>query len=775
MFRHAIVSLMLTIGLCLIATIKIHAQDRTTSLQNFPGSMPLDAFVDSVSRQLDIRILYDDKLSGKKINIRASGEVPNDSLLAVLQSSLRMSGLALVPADVEGWMRIVDVAQLPGSAPQGEAVDAMSAGGGSTPVTQTFQLEHADPETVMTDIRPFLTQGQGVSSNVVALREQGILIVTDYAANVLRLERLIRLIDQPGDGVETRFIKATHLDAESLAMSLQQLLAARQKASGKGQEGTPGGVEVSFDSRTGQVILIGNRYLVEQAEDYLRTLDVSVNTRTQVYTPINVAVAKVEKLIKGMIEVRGNKPVFRSAVDDEQNLLVVTTTEEIHTELQAILLQLDSGGESENRSRPVRFYRLKHARAEDVLATIQELEGSLKGGRSQVQSPRSTQTGRFALQPDQQPAGISQPSTSLPENVMNRSGQLPLGVTDAVRDLAGVQQSLPSPQELPSLDNAGSTQQLSLTDAIGQARITADIAANTLIVIATPGVHQIYAELIEKLDQPRPQVLIEARMVVVDTSDDFTLGVEVSGGDRSGPERLFAFTSFGFSQVDNVSGALSIIPGVGFNGALVDPDVADAVLRAVSNHRRSKVVSSPRILINDNATGFLTSVTEVPFNSFNTFNTVSSTSFAGYAEAGTTITVTPHISEGEQLQLEYSITLNEFQAEGGGNGSPPPRQTDEIESIVTIPDGHTIIVGGLTRTNHAFTQDSIPFVEQIPILSDIIGTKTNRWSKSTLFVFLRPIILRDDKFRDLMYFSERDTSESRTPGTYPFSSPVLVR
>ena len=296
-----------------------------------------------------------------------------------------------------------------------------------------------------------------------------------------------------------------------------------------------------------------------------------------------------------------------------------------------------------------------------------------------------------------------------------------------------------------------------------------------LIVVATPDVHAAYERLIQTLDQPRPQVLIEAKVVVVDTSDDFTLGVEISGGDRSGAKRLFAFTSYGFSEVDSTTGALSILPGLGLNGTLVNPKVADVVLRAVTNHRRAKVISSPRILVNDHATGHLSSVTEVPFSSFNTFNTVSSTSFAGYAEAGTTVTVTPHISEGDHLNLEYTITLNAFQAGANVESGPPPRQTDEIQSVVTIPDGYTIIVGGLNRSNNAVTQDSIPFLEQIPIVKYLVSTTSNSMSGTSLFVFLRPVILRDDKFRELKYLSERDTKSANIPGTFPVSQPLLVR
>jgi general secretion pathway protein D len=740
-----------------------------------PGEHDLATLVDYVSQRLEVKILYDNKLANKKINIRAPGDVPIDSLPGVLQSALRMNDLALVDTNVPGWKQIVEVTRMPQASTENDAMTAFEKSGGETAVTQVFVLEHADVAQLEPTIRPFLSQGTGNTANVLAVKDQRMLIVTDFASNILRLEKLIKLIDQPGEVVSTRFIPAKSVDAETLALKLQELLTARQKASGKKAETGPG-VEVSFDVRTNQVIVIGNSRQVQQVEQYLQTLDVSVDLRSEFYQLRRVNAERVERLIKGMLEVREAKIPFRSTVDVDQNVLIATTSDDIHKEIQRLIDRIDvsSQGTEAERNSPVRFYKLKHAKAEDLIRTIQELEGSeVQAPLAEANADRENR-GRFEIQPDRTPNGVTRPNTQLPDEVMNRSGQLPQGVTDAAAAAASELAStirIPEEQEEATQGN----QQLTLAEAIGRARVTADVPANMLIVVATPDVHEVYSMLIERLDQARPQVLIEAKLVVLDTSDDFTLGVEVSGGDRTGTKKLFAFSSYGFSEVNRTNGALSILPGLGFNGTLVNPQVADVVLRAVTNHRRAKVMSSPRVLVNDHATGYLTSVTEIPFNSFNTFNTVSSTSFAGYAEAGTTVTVTPHISEGDHLQLEYTITMNAFQAAAGTGGGPPPRQTDEIESVVTIPDGYTIIVGGLTRSNHSVTVDSIPFLEQVPWIRNLISKTSQTMSGTSLFVFLRPVILRDDKFRELKYLSDRDVKGANVAGTYPTSEPLLVK
>lgn len=756
--------------------------EKPTVLLQFPGEHDLATLVDYVSQRLQIKIMYDGNLATRKINIRAPKDVPVESLLGVLQSALRMNGLALIDTNTPGWKRVVDVARLHEGAVEQDAQSAIKKSGGETPVTQVFVLQHADPAQLEQSIRPFLSSGSttGVptaSANILALKEQRMLIVTDFASNIVRLERLIKLIDQPRESVVTRFVPTRVLDAKTLSEKIEKLLDARRRASGQAPDATASrGAEVAFDERTNKVILVGTQQDVQHLEEYLKTLDVPVDIRTEVYAPRRLAAERLQRIVTSMLEVRESRPVFRVAVDEDQNLLIVSTTDAFHLEIESILQRLDTSVAETDRNSPVRYYKLKYATADELLGTIRNLEGALRNGQKSTAAADKQTQGRFDLDQSRNSKGVSRPETAVPDDVMSRSGQLPQEVVDKV---AGAAAQLNGPRNEPTAQKSELTvdvepKPLSITEAVGRARITADAAANMLIIVATPDVHEVYADLIKKLDQPRPQVMIEAKLVVIDTSDDFTLGVEFSAGDRSGPEKLFAFSSYGFSEVNRTTGALSILPGLGFNGVLVDPSVADVILRAVSNHRRAKVISSPRILVNDHATGYLTSVTEVPFSSFNTFNNVSSTSFAGYAEAGTTVTVTPHISEGEQLNLEYTFTMNAFQASASTSG-PPPRQTDEIESTVTIPDGHTIIVGGLNRSNHAVTRDSIPFLEQIPIVEYLISKNTSQMSGTTLFVFIRPVILRDDKFRDLKMLSERDTGRANVPGTFPQSRPILVR
>ena len=123
--------------------------------------------------------------------------------------------------------------------------------------------------------------------------------------------------------------------------------------------------------------------------------------------------------------------------------------------------------------------------------------------------------------------------------------------------------------------------------------------------------------------------------------------------------------------------------------------------------------------------------------------------------------------------FRYSIDLSSFTGDGSST-VPPPRQTNAISSNVMIPDGNTIIVGGLNRTDESDSRSTIPLIGEIPLLGDLIGNKSRSASQSTLFVFIRPVILRDDQFRDLKYYSRQEARRASLPSDLPQSQPLLM-
>ncbi|MCA9211835.1 MAG: hypothetical protein KDB27_02125 [Planctomycetales bacterium] len=723
---------------------------------NFPAEVEIKVLIDYVSTALDVRIIYDEQTVSKRISVKSSTPIPKSSLLSVLNSALKMKGLVLADAEAPGWKRIIQADRMPQVAPSIIPPSTARDRDQAEAVTESFQLNYVDPQKVEPALAPLLTQP---GANSIVLPESRTIIVTDYAANLVRIRELIEMLDRPKPTAAMEIVSLRFVDAKSIGEQVTQILQSRLKAEGRL---TPS-VDLIPDTRSNKLLLIGNKVQIEAAKQIIKTLDVPLGLSTKTYSFEHVSASRIDSLVKDLLDPESGKRMYRSSIDEEENLLVATTTEDIHKQIVQLKETRDK---TPRRGRsPMRFYKVKNLPVRDLLQTIRSIEQqAVSPTEQQTPTLANPQTGRFDVV--QQPGVLAAngPATPSGPNAAPADPGFEIPPPPSYR---GPESQGP----LLNADTAGS--ESTAGSLLGKARVTADVHTNNLIVIAEPAVQRLYAELIEKLDQPLPQVLIESRVVIIDTSDNFSLGVEFSSGDRDGGKRLLTFSSFGLSEVDPVSGALSLVPGLGFNGTLVDPDVADVVVRALTTHNRSRVTSAPRVLVNDNAEGQLTSVAEVPFNSINASDTVATTSFAGFAQAGTTITVTPRISDADKIQLDFGITLNTFTSTGGDG--VPPRQTDEIRSQVTIPDGYTVIVGGLNRTANSWTFTSMPGIDKVPLLRYLGGNESRDRSSSSMFIFLKPIILRDDKHKDLRFLSERDINCAGVCPDFPKSEPIWIK
>ncbi len=751
---------------------------RGTVELNFQGPVKLDVLLNYLSKRLGTRFQYSAAIGNRQVSLRAVEPIPVKSLPALLSSVLRTEGLVLTDSDVQGWKRIVDVKNMLQYAPVGEAPNVLEKQGVATPVTQVFVLENAAAVQLATVLKPFMTE---TGSNLLAVPDSNVLIATDYAAVIRTLAELMKIIDRPGGESVIELYEVKNSESEALAEQVRQVLV---------EQGSPGAnlVRVIAQPTGRRIVVAGRTGVVQKALDLLQQLDVSRGMNTKVYRIRHTTAERIDKLAKGFIQPQDAESSYQSTVDEEGNLLIIRATGEVHLQLQQLINEIDVAVDSSES--PIQFYKLKNASAINVLYTLLALQEAYGTGVGVSQASYAPIGG----------AGVPNYGAFPGFNAARQAGQnnglqaMPLPLVPGMNGVGGQESFLPeanNPLARPTLADGTGNLQNALAGSAGLgaggwgqagagvatlpggARVSADISTNSLIVFAPSNVQEMYAKLIQSLDQRRPQVLIEAKIVAVDTSNDFSLGVEVSAGDRIGSKKLFQFNSFGLSQVDPTTGALQVIPGLGFNGTLVDPDVADVVVRALSSHRRARVLAAPKILVNDNSTGKLESVNSIPFSSVNASQTVSTTSLGGDQQAGTIITATPHINENDHLQLDFDVEFSTFSGTATA-GLPPPRQIDRVGSTVTIPDGKTVVVGGLKRVSASETFTGIPWAEKIPVIRELTS-RTDRGRQTTsFFLFIRPLILRDSRFADLRFLSDKNAQEARIPGDYPFSRPELI-
>ena len=252
-------------------------------------------------------------------------------------------------------------------------------------------------------------------------------------------------------------------------------------------------------------------------------------------------------------------------------------------------------------------------------------------------------------------------------------------------------------------------------------------------------------------------MLIESKIVEVTTSNGLEVGVELSYAGQDG----FGFSHFGLSNnLDPATGQRDIIVSPGGSAAVLRPDKVQAILKALQSNQNARITSAPRILVNDNAVGFINSIAEEPYTQVNQGQNTDTVSFGGFVEAGTQFAITPHISEKKYLRVEYQITLNSFAKKPSDTSIPPPRNTSSIRSEATVPDGHTIVVGGLQTADEQTTIDKVPILGDIPLLGLLFRNTSVRKTYKTTYLFITPAIMEQTDFSDLKEISRQSVQEA---------------
>jgi general secretion pathway protein D len=754
---------------------------------DFPADgVEVTLLAEIVTKRLHIPILYDEAIRGKKVIIRVPVKVPESALMGILQSALRMKQLALVDAELPGWKQIV-----PATVLAGVARPAEGAKGDEGPVAQVFVLAHNDPTKLVEAIRPFLTTPGGY---IQAETGQRVLIVGDYPSVLRRVEPLIRKLDQEAPPVDVKFVALKQAEAAVVAPAVSQLLASRETY--QWGSANQSGISLSPDERTNQIAVVAPPGRMAEVVGLISALDKAPELQSKVYRLKAVSPERLDRVVKGLIGAATAKHAYQSVVDSDSQTLVVAATPEVHRQIEQVLPQVDTAApESQN---PIQFYKLKNTKAADVLATIGGLVGESSGeGRDQgtANENQGNQGGVRSGRRDTNPTGASatdagagardqggsilrdsNPQMNAGGGFGGRGAQPGSGSTGGLNIGNSSDVRYAAPAISRYMGDGGAQGAGGVTSVRGRdATVAADANTNSIIVVAPPSVQQMYADLIKRLDERRPQVQIECTIVTLDTTNGFSFGVDIGRLGGFDASKLLTLSSFGVSTADPATGKLTPVAGQGGTFALLSPSIADIVIRALATNSHARLLSAPQLLVNDNGKGKLESVAQEPFAVIlDASSTQSLTSLGGQAQAGTSITVEPHISEADYLQLAYSIELSNFTGQAS-NGLPPPSQKNAVDSSVTIPDGYTIVVGGLTTKSFNTSANSIPVISEIPFLRLLFGSRTKNTADSTLFVFIRPVILRDDKFEDLKYISGKNARAAGIGGDPPLSRPVPMK
>ena len=315
--------------------------------------------------------------------------------------------------------------------------------------------------------------------------------------------------------------------------------------------------------------------------------------------------------------------------------------------------------------------------------------------------------------------------------------------------------------------NAASATTVSLAGGTGT--IWADKDTNALIITAPPRTMRALNAVIDKLDIRRAQVQVEAIIVEVAADKTSDLGVNwiLDGSNSKLAVGGFIEPIGGASAVDlyNVAKGtttdLSKITGSNFAiGRLQATGVNfGAIIRALQGDSRTNIISKPSITMRDNEESKLEVAQEVPFITGQYTGTSGASSAfqtVQRQQVGTILTVTPQINEGDAVILKVEVESSSLAASSAGAVDLITNKRT-IKTSVLIPDGGTLVIGGLMQDKAINSEQRVPWLGRIPLLGELFRTRDTSKTKTNLMVFLQPHILRDDRHAALETNSKYNT------------------
>jgi type IV pilus assembly protein PilQ len=300
--------------------------------------------------------------------------------------------------------------------------------------------------------------------------------------------------------------------------------------------------------------------------------------------------------------------------------------------------------------------------------------------------------------------------------------------------------------------------------------LSVDERTNTLLVQDTSDKLADIRRLVQTLDVPVKQVLIEARIVIVSDTFERDLGARfgVTSAQKNGSNGLLSVTGNGAgadamtqSGIANLasSGVVTPVatpilanryqvnlPAAHTNGSigvslLGGSYIVDLELTAAQNEGKSETISSPRVITANQKQATIMQGVEIPYQE----SASSGATTTQFKNAVLSLKVTPLITPDNRVVLDLDVSDDSVgqQVTSATGGSVPSIDTRQIITQVLVNDGQTVVLGGILDTTKSRSANKVPWLGDIPVLGNLFKSTTNINNKTELLIFITPKILRE--------------------------------
>ncbi len=283
-----------------------------------------------------------------------------------------------------------------------------------------------------------------------------------------------------------------------------------------------------------------------------------------------------------------------------------------------------------------------------------------------------------------------------------------------------------------------------------------DERTNAIIITDTADRINDFRRIVKALDVPARQVLIESRIITVNSGFSKHFGIRWGGGGIyygngravriGGSLNTLGELQNGIGGGDGVgeisspddlvvdlgvqgAGSSSIGIGITGNNYLIDLEIS-----ALAADGKAEIMARPKIITVDKTRARIESGVEIPYQEASSSG-ATSTSFK---DAVLALEVTPRITPDNRIMMEINVKQDNV---GRIFNGVPSINTNEIETVVLVDDGHTVVLGGIFQTDRNATTEKTPLLGDLPVLGRLFRRTFERDDKQELLIFITPSVL----------------------------------
>jgi type IV pilus assembly protein PilQ len=270
----------------------------------------------------------------------------------------------------------------------------------------------------------------------------------------------------------------------------------------------------------------------------------------------------------------------------------------------------------------------------------------------------------------------------------------------------------------------------------GRGQVSVDTRNNQLILTDTAEKIEQIREIVERIDQVTPQVIIEARIVEANSSFTKDLGFDW-GTVSAGPFDIGDSTLTLTGLASNLPAAIPTgVVGMSFIKSTGTPfSIIDAQLLVSETEGKTNIISAPKVLTLDNKKAKIKQGLEVPYLERDS----SGNATVRFKNVDLLLEVTPNVTPDNRITLKVFVTKNDVV---DPTADQPALATNEAETELLVDDGDTIVIGGIVKSSISYAERGIPGLRNIGVLGWLFKSQSKDDSKNELLIFITPRIVQ---------------------------------